>query len=84
MKEVTFRIAGAKGKNVAIAGSFNDWNTESHKMSFRAGKYSIKVKLGKGQHQYKFIVDGEWHTDPDCEAWVHNDLGSVNSVIVID
>eukprot|EP00128_Syssomonas_multiformis_P002628 Colp12_sorted_trinity150504_noHs@18435 len=45
--------------------------------------YELKVKLAKGQHQYKFIVDGEWHYDPK-KPTITDPQGNINNVITID
>ena len=39
--------------------------------------------LPVGRHEYKFIVDGEWHSDPACPDWVWNEHGTRNSIIEV-
>ncbi len=82
-KRVTFQIANDSGKDVFLAGSFNDWDPAQKQLkdSNGNGLYTVTVLLPKGEHQYKFVVNGEWHVDPDCDNWVRNDLGTLNSVI---
>jgi type 1 glutamine amidotransferase len=48
------------------------------------GKYSITLVLPKGSHEYKFIINGNWVVDPECQNWVRNSLGTLNSVIKVD
>ena len=84
-KSVKFQVKADSGKAVFAAGSFNNWNPKESKLKEKAktGVYSATLKLGKGRHEYKFIVDGCWCCDPKCTDWVPNDLGSLNSVIEI-
>jgi 1,4-alpha-glucan branching enzyme len=70
-----------EGDEVYIAGDFNEWNPRSHRMTRREGWFQRKLKLTPGPHEYKFIVDGEWHTDPAAPEQRPNEFGSMNSVI---
>lgn len=82
--EKTFKLEAKSAKEVYIAGSFNNWNTLSHKLKKdKKGIWSIKISLPKGKHEYKFIVDGEWLTDPNCKKEVKNPFGSFNSLIEV-
>ena len=69
-------------KKVFLAGDFNNWNPESDRMTKRNGSFRKKIKLAGGEHQYKFVVDGEWIPDPSA-AQVDNGIGSVNSLVHI-
>ena len=61
--QVTFRYKGS-GTNVYLAGSFNNWSTSANKMTKSGGVFSTTVTLSPGVYEYKFVVDGEWITDP--------------------
>ena len=62
-KSVTFRYAGS-GTSVYLAGSFNNWSQTANKMTKSGGVFSTTLTLEPGVHEYKFVVDGEWITDP--------------------
>lgn len=51
---------------VYLAGSMNSWNETSQEMTYNpdTGYWTFEVSLGIGEHEYKFIVDGDWITDP--------------------
>ena len=85
VKKVTFRFAAPKGCQVSVAGTFNGWSTEEHvlKHNARSGFYQDTLTLAPGRYEYKFVVDGTWVADPTCPDWVPNELGSLNSVILI-
>ena len=47
-------------KKVSLAGTFNNWKPAAMKKQPN-GLYAIDVKVPKGQHEYKFVVDGQWY-----------------------
>ncbi|MGZ3874866.1 MAG: hypothetical protein ACXVJD_18240 [Mucilaginibacter sp.] len=62
---VKFNLAGyTKAKNVFIAGDFNDWKPDEYSLEKTSGGWALRLDLPAGNYQYKFIVDGEWLTDP--------------------
>ena len=82
---VTFRftpvISGVS--SVSVAGSFNGWDPAANPMvdDDNDGTYVGVVNLARGEHTYKFVVDGEWHTDPNNENAADDGFGGQNSVI---
>lgn len=85
-KRVTFEIVSNPGSEVFLAGSFNSWDARRHQMKDTRGngKYTITLKLPKGEHEYKFVINGNWVVDPECQDWVRNSLGTLNSVKKVD
>ena len=68
---------------VELAGNFNNWNYGEIFLDKVPGGWSSEYILGSGTYTYKFIVDGQWMTDPDNS----NTIGSgdyINSVITIN
>ena len=65
---------------VYLAGAFNEWKPADHKMAGpdAEGRYTTTLKLGKGTHEYKFVVDGKkWRSDPgnpDQHGEYHNSV----------
>lgn len=41
----------------------------------------IVISLPAGTHEYKFIVNGTWFSDPKCPDWIPDGCGSLNSVL---
>ena len=74
-------VATANTKRVFLAGDFNDWDPAKTRMLKRNGAFRKKLELASGEHQYKFVVDGQWCTDPANGIQVPNDLGTTNSVV---
>jgi 1,4-alpha-glucan branching enzyme len=68
-------------KQVFIAGDFNEWNPTNTRMVKRHGTFRRRLDITPGEHQYKFIVDGRWQTDPAAAMQIPNGIGSLNSVL---
>jgi len=66
-------------KAVAVAGEFTDWKPQEMKKQ-KNGAYTVTLPVSPGNHQYKFILDGQWVSDPDNDLWAPNPYGSLNSV----
>ncbi|MGC4038064.1 MAG: glycogen-binding domain-containing protein [Chitinophagaceae bacterium] len=78
----TFRLKGyPNAKTVFLAGDFNSWSPSTLAMLKKGDDWIFDVYLSPGKHQYKFVVDGEWITDPSNRQWEQNELGTGNSVI---
>jgi hypothetical protein len=41
------------------------------------------VWLPAGRYEYRFVVDGNWISDPCAKESVQNTFGSTNSVVVV-
>ena len=67
-------------KAVFLAGDFTGWQPVRMRRQ-RNGTFVLIVPLDVGEYQYKFIVNGEWVTDPDNDAYAPNPYGTFNSVV---
>lgn len=76
-------VPPTQAREVYLAGSFNGWDPHALRMTGHNGRFSRRVDLSEGQHQYKFVVDGEWINDPAAAAQVPNDMGTLNSVVIV-
>ena len=70
-------------EEVYLVGDFNGWDPRADRMQKRSGRFQKKVRVTPGEHQYKFVVDGEWYADPAAEMQVPNKHGTTNSVIKV-
>lgn len=81
-KRVDFELAASSAKSVILTGDFNAWDKGSLTMRRgKDGKWKTSVNLKPGRYQYKYIVDGQWWTDPSNKNIVTNSLGSTNSLM---
>ncbi len=66
--EVTFRYKpDSPSKTVKLVGTFTDWKDKALKMDGpdKEGRYSAKVVLGPGTHEYKYLLEGDrYREDP--------------------
>ncbi|XP_041355054.1 5'-AMP-activated protein kinase subunit beta-2-like [Gigantopelta aegis] len=69
------------GKEVAISGSFNGWKGKIPLVKSNNDFYTI-VDLPVGDHQYKYLVDGQWVHNPG-EPTTSNSMGTLNNVIKV-
>ena len=63
---VKFYLKGYKeASRVMLAGSFNNWEPDVLAMVKTDSGWISEVSLRPGKYWYKFIVNGNWITDPD-------------------
>jgi hypothetical protein len=84
---VVFTVHVNDAREVALIGSFNNWQGHKHKLtpSDEAGKWTISVPLEQGTHEYAFVVDGV-RIIPDPVSLIYKDdgFGNLNSVILVE
>ena len=81
--EVTFKLAGfANAKKVFLAGTFNKWRHEELALVKNIDGWALTTTLVAGNYNYKFIVDGDWITDP-ANPHFSTEGGISNSYIAV-
>jgi hypothetical protein len=82
---ITLQYEDQVGKNVQVAGSFNDWKENKVLIDKEnTGVYRCQLRLVPGVYQYKFLVDGQWLLDPTNNDFVPNEFGSLNSMLKVE
>lgn len=82
-KAFVFKLNGYQNaRKVILAGDFNNWNEEQFIMKRTEDGWELPYVLAPGNYQYKFIVDGQWITDP-ANPHVASLQGHINSVISV-
>ncbi|MEW6555862.1 MAG: glycogen-binding domain-containing protein [Elusimicrobiota bacterium] len=80
---VKFTYKGS-AENVFLAGSFNDWSaTKNPLKQIKQDVWETVLPLDVGKYQYKFVVDGNWLTDPENPETTDDGLGGKNSVVEV-
>jgi hypothetical protein len=84
--EVVFSARFEAAKNVLIAGDFNNWSSVSTPMrtSGKPGEWFMSLPLRPGRYRYRFIVDGQWTTDPHNSYVEANQFGELNNIVEVD
>lgn len=70
------------GRTVAVAGAFNNWSAQTHRLDRypKLGVHARKLELPPGRHAYRLVVDGFWTADPFNPDAVTNPFGEPNSI----
>jgi 1,4-alpha-glucan branching enzyme len=78
-----FRLNGKQDIKAAfVAGNFNVWNGNELPMKKTGTGWELPYVLAPGNYQYKFILDGNWITDPD-NPYLAVEGGFKNSLLLI-
>ncbi len=81
---IQFRLYGyQKAEYVLLSGSFNDWSTSATPMKKSDGYWETEIELPEGKYYYKFIVDGQWISDPENLITEPDGHGGENSVYYV-
>lgn len=85
-KREAFTIESEPGRKVSVAGSFNGWDTEKKQLIDKLdnGVYQGVIMLEPGTYEYKFYIDGSWCIDPRNPNFAPNEMGTLNSVMVVE
>lgn len=73
--------ASTTADKVYIAGTFNGWSTTQTPMQRVSDGWMVYVDLKPGKYSYKFIIDGEWMTDPNNKLRERDGEGDYNSIV---
>jgi 1,4-alpha-glucan branching enzyme len=83
-KPVEFSLNMPQARSVAVVGTFNDWDQRRTPLNPESkGEWKTTLWLPAGRYEYRFVVDGEWISDPGAKECVENTFGSTNSVLVV-
>lgn len=85
-KKGTIRFAfmpNGEARRVQIVGDFTGWKPMTMRKRSN-GSYVVVLPLDSGAHEYKFLVDGQWHADPDNHCWAPNVHGTMNSIAMVE
>lgn len=81
---VVLEFVSPAAKQVAVAGSFNQWKPEATPLEPAGdGRWTGQLKLSPGRHEYLFVVDGQWLPDPNARESTHNPFGGINSILTV-
>lgn len=77
----TFSITAPDAMSVQLVGDFTHWQSKPVSMHRESGGvWRATVHLEPGSHHYRFLVDGQWRDDPECQVQVANPYGGRNAV----
>jgi chromosome partitioning protein len=79
----TARFEGAT--KVLIAGDFNNWSAMASPLAAgeTPGVWATRLPLFPGRYRYRFIVDGQWTSDPHNTYVEANQFGELNNIVEV-
>jgi chromosome partitioning protein len=84
-QKVVLRFYGHAGKEVQLAGDFNDWTPDRNVTTRLVDGVQEKIlTLNPGIYQYRIIIDGEWQEDASSRERVPNFSGGYNSLLHVE
>ena len=84
--KVTFTVPAEEANNVAVVGTFNEWNTEATPLKkLKNGSFKGTVDLEtEKSYEFRYVVDGNYVNEEEADAFAWNDFaGAENSVLSI-
>lgn len=82
--KVTFTLPAEEAKNVAVVGSFNEWNEKATPLKkLKNGSFKGTVDLDTGtSYEFRYVVDGTYVNDSEADSYAWSDFaGAENSVL---
>lgn len=80
--EQRFVIYRPHSHNMAIMGTFTDWQPHPMEKIGASGYWSVTLKLNPGEHHYSYVTDGGRRlADPTIPMREDDDFGGENSII---
>jgi hypothetical protein len=83
---VFLSFAGRSPEEVLLAGDFNAWVPDAGVKLERdaRGRWRKFIPMAPGTYQYRFILRGQWVSDPRNPHQIMNGFGSRNSLVHIE
>jgi len=78
-RKQSFAFSAPDAMSVQLVGDFTQWQERPINLhKGMDGIWRAMVALEPGTHHYRFLVDGQWHDDPECILRTPNPYGSEN------
>lgn len=79
-----FMVAAEGARQVCLVGDFNQWKVCNTPLTPAGnGLWKIHLDLPHGRHEYLFVIDGRWETDPSVPQTVDDGFGSKNTLLLL-
>src|SRR5262249_21595124 len=79
----SFAVEAPDARRVQLVGDFNGWVLDGNEMTPIGVVWTSMVKLRPGRYRYRYVVDGNWCSDPLNGEVEPAPYGGHNSVIVV-
>jgi chromosome partitioning protein len=81
---VMFTVEAPNATHVQLAGDFNDWTPDSGEMEPVGRVWKKLLQLAPGRYRYRYVIDGQWRSDPRNRAAEPSPFGGEDSLLVLD
>lgn len=81
---VVFTIEAPEAAHVQLAGDFNGWAPDGSEMEPVGRVWKKMLKLAPGRYRYRYVIDGQWRSDPRNTAVEPSPFGGDDSVLVLE
>jgi 1,4-alpha-glucan branching enzyme len=81
-RDVSFRIVAPDAGTVVLYGSFDGWARAHPLAASGAGVWQVTVKMRRGRHEYKFLVDDQWKHNPELPV-VDDGFSGKNNILIV-
>jgi hypothetical protein len=79
-----FVFEAQDAREVCLVGNFNRWHVCSTPMVHAGeGRWQVALDLPAGKHEYMFVVDNTWVSDPEAPLHVDDGFGNQNAVLLL-
>ena len=82
-KRIFFSFLAPEAQNVSLVGDFNNWDYTKSMKKDKDGMWRARVDLEPGKYEYRYLVDGEWQNDPNCQSIQPNSFGTYNCIVEV-
>ncbi len=82
---VLFVYPAGPDVEVCVAADINGWSPKAHRMRYNAdlAAHEICIPFPRGRHPYRFVVNGQWITDPHNPRTAPNPFGQLDSIVEV-
>lgn len=80
---IVFTVAAHDAHRVQLAGDFNEWVADGSEMEPMGDVWVKVLKLPPGRYRYRFVVDGQWQSDPLNSVTEPSPFGGNDSLLVL-
>jgi chromosome partitioning protein len=81
---VLFTLSAPQAQRVQLAGDFNSWVPDGTEMEFSNGVWKKILALTPGRYRYRYVVDGQWLSDPMNRYTEPSPFGDRDSIIDLE
>ena len=82
--KVTFELQDIDAENVAVVGSFNDWDGSATPLKkFKNGKYKTTLDLETYKsYEFRYIADGSYMNDSEADSYSYNEFAATENCVL--